>query len=415
MVECTGQLIATGSHNYDPVFLTARHCFENKELVYWDSMEFYFGQYRPCGGISTYREAVAQYGYPLYLGSPDTAILRIEGPIITIDPQFQLIWAGWTTEDPVLDWYCTNQGYNCPDVFSYHYGSATDYMQFAIGKIFGEIDYDPTQGEMNCGTNCAFFETESDIGYLQQGSSGACFFWIKEGEPYCIGTETAGISCNYSVSKFKNFYYGAPDSIKQILDHGLPDDQYEENDKIDEAANITISCSSNEIEVDNLIVKNSDEDWYRIHIPPQCRLQIKTDFLNSYGDIDIYLFDENFVPITSSQSSFNNYEFIDFENTSNTETCVYLEVWSGDFYQEYDMKLIGKPINAQYSIGDVSGDNSVNIIDALFVARFAVGLPVSNFNADAADVNCDGQINIVDALFIARKAVGLSVNGWCGE
>jgi len=66
-------------------------------------------------------------------------------------------------------------------------------------------------------------------------------------------------------------------------------------------------------------------------------------------------------------------------------------------------------------LGDVTGDGNVNIVDALFVARHAVGLPVSNFNTDAADVNCDGQINIVDALFIARKAVGLSVNGWCGD
>ena len=64
--------------------------------------------------------------------------------------------------------------------------------------------------------------------------------------------------------------------------------------------------------------------------------------------------------------------------------------------------------------GDVNGDGQINIVDALLTARYAVGLPVSNFNTDAADVNCDGDINIVDALFIARKAVGLPVPGWCG-
>ena len=66
-------------------------------------------------------------------------------------------------------------------------------------------------------------------------------------------------------------------------------------------------------------------------------------------------------------------------------------------------------------IGDATGDGDVNIIDALFVARHVVGLPVNNFNEDAVDVNCDGQINIVDALFIARKAVSLPVTDWCGE
>ncbi len=63
--------------------------------------------------------------------------------------------------------------------------------------------------------------------------------------------------------------------------------------------------------------------------------------------------------------------------------------------------------------GDVSGDGRLDIVDALFVARYALNLPVNNFNADEADVNCDGNVNIVDALLIARKALGLSVHGWC--
>ncbi len=67
------------------------------------------------------------------------------------------------------------------------------------------------------------------------------------------------------------------------------------------------------------------------------------------------------------------------------------------------------------NLGDVSGDGQINIVDALFVARYAVKLSVSNFNAKVADVNCDNQINIVDALLIARKAVKLPVSGWCAS
>jgi len=67
------------------------------------------------------------------------------------------------------------------------------------------------------------------------------------------------------------------------------------------------------------------------------------------------------------------------------------------------------------ALGDPDRNGSVNIIDALFVARSAAGLSVGTFVSDAADVNCDGTVNIVDALFIARKAAGLLVSGWCGE
>ncbi len=63
--------------------------------------------------------------------------------------------------------------------------------------------------------------------------------------------------------------------------------------------------------------------------------------------------------------------------------------------------------------GDVSEDGTLNIVDALFIARYAVNLPVDDFNEDAADVDCNGHVDIVDALFVARKAVGLTVQGWC--
>ena len=59
------------------------------------------------------------------------------------------------------------------------------------------------------------------------------------------------------------------------------------------------------------------------------------------------------------------------------------------------------------SLGDVNEDNSINIIDALLVAQFYVGLNPSGFIQANADVNNDGQITIVDALLIAQYYVGL--------
>ena len=62
--------------------------------------------------------------------------------------------------------------------------------------------------------------------------------------------------------------------------------------------------------------------------------------------------------------------------------------------------------------GDVNGDGTVTIVDALQVAQYSVGLNVPGFNVAAADANCDGSVNIVDALIIAQYFVGL-INRFC--
>jgi endoglucanase len=63
--------------------------------------------------------------------------------------------------------------------------------------------------------------------------------------------------------------------------------------------------------------------------------------------------------------------------------------------------------------GDVNGDGSVTIVDALLVAQYYVGLTPANFNPAAADVNCSGSIDIVDALRIAQFYVGLIASLSC--
>ncbi len=58
--------------------------------------------------------------------------------------------------------------------------------------------------------------------------------------------------------------------------------------------------------------------------------------------------------------------------------------------------------------GDVNGDGNVNIVDALFIAQYTVGLrTLTSTQIAAADVDCNGNVNIVDALFIAQHTVGL--------
>ncbi|MBN1697244.1 MAG: glycoside hydrolase family 9 protein [Spirochaetales bacterium] len=56
--------------------------------------------------------------------------------------------------------------------------------------------------------------------------------------------------------------------------------------------------------------------------------------------------------------------------------------------------------------GDVNGDGTINIVDALLIAQYYVGLEPAGFNPDAGDTNQDGNINIVDALRVAQYYVG---------
>lgn len=52
-------------------------------------------------------------------------------------------------------------------------------------------------------------------------------------------------------------------------------------------------------------------------------------------------------------------------------------------------------------LGDVDSSSTVNIIDALLVAQYYVGLNPDNFNLAAGDVDCNNSVTIGDALLIA--------------
>ena len=58
-------------------------------------------------------------------------------------------------------------------------------------------------------------------------------------------------------------------------------------------------------------------------------------------------------------------------------------------------------------IGDTNRDGDINIIDALLVSQYYVGLEPSPFYEIDADVDCNDKIDITDALRIAQYYVNL--------
>ncbi len=63
--------------------------------------------------------------------------------------------------------------------------------------------------------------------------------------------------------------------------------------------------------------------------------------------------------------------------------------------------------------GDVNNDKKADIVDALLITQYYVGIN-ANINIQSADLNCSGSIDIIDALLIARAYVGMSqINCHC--
>ncbi len=61
-------------------------------------------------------------------------------------------------------------------------------------------------------------------------------------------------------------------------------------------------------------------------------------------------------------------------------------------------------------LGNVNSDQVVDIVDALLVAQYYVGITPAVFYTTHADANMNGTIDIIDALLIARYYVGLIDN-----
>jgi endoglucanase len=59
------------------------------------------------------------------------------------------------------------------------------------------------------------------------------------------------------------------------------------------------------------------------------------------------------------------------------------------------------------ALGDVNNSGSIDIVDALLIAQYYVGITPVTFYQNAADTNGDGSISIVDALLIAQYYVGI--------
>ena len=103
-------------------------------------------------------------------------------------------------------------------------------------------------------------------------------------------------------------------------------------------------------------------------------------------------------------------------STSNEQNPVHTYSTSGTYYVTLDVSDQYDALGLQYwenislngasdcnsSLGDVTGDATLNILDIVQVANYILGVNTPEF-ACAADFNLDGNINILDIVQIANS------------
>lgn len=83
-----------------------------------------------------------------------------------------------------------------------------------------------------------------------------------------------------------------------------------------------------------------------------------------------------------------------------------------------DMRLVYAPgdivrftledvnINDPTTLGDVNGDATIDLTDAIMIVYYSLGQKQAGFNEVLADVNNDGNIDLTDAITVVYKSLG---------
>lgn len=287
--QCSGSLLATTTNDQTPYFLTANHCIDsnavaNTAVVQWRFEKPLCGSPTPTmGPVSNICSLVTTFF------SSDTTLLMVEGAVPNLTGP-GVYWAGWTNAQPPSE---------TAAACLHHPGGSWMRLSFA-----NKLD------TPNCfGSGLNFILSDWTSGVTQPGSSGSGFFRVDTQQLF--GTLTCGFSScetptnDDSFGRFdRAFSAGA---FSNFLNAGS-DDNFENNDVCANAALIAQGTFN------NLVVKNLDEDWYRITIPSTGQLNVNLTFANASGDIDMQLFQGCAGPMVAEVITSNSNESLSYIN-----------------------------------------------------------------------------------------------------
>ncbi len=306
--NCSGTLLAAQNDDNTPYFLTSAHCVNNENEA--DSLECtWFYQRATCGGgwmttqTSNDAEVLDTGGYA------DWSLLMIKGALPA-----GVFWSGWTTGGVSSGTWSV--AVHHPGGYEKRYSRG---QRFYFSSEYHGLEWDVSGGvaQIYYGTSGSGIFRESD--QLLYGNAS----WV-DGTPGCDHMNT-------------NAYYGRFDAyysnISGLLAAGS-DDALEQNDTCAGARPTSIGSWS------DLVVKNTDEDWYALTLDDGDQLDADFTFTHAYGDIDVELYDGCGGSVVASADTGTNNESLTYTNNSGGQATYYLRVFLySDTRNTYDMDI----------------------------------------------------------------------------
>ena len=99
----------------------------------------------------------------------------------------------------------------------------------------------------------------------------------------------------------------------------------------------------------------SDVDWFKFQTASAGETTIDLNFLHKNGDLDVKLYDQNYVSVASSESGYDDESIVFTSNVSDTYT---LQVYGFNTATNQDYDLSIKPVTSEDSSSDTSDDSS---------------------------------------------------------
>lgn len=320
---CSGALLNDVDDNtFAGYFLTANHCIDS-QTVATSVTAYWFYQTTSCGGslpsLSTRprsNRAILLATSSRFLGGNDSTLLRFEN-----DPSDEQGFAAWTTDSPN----------NNQTVIGIHHPGGS-YKRYSMGRV--------TQQQPICGSLplTRYLYNDWDVGTTEPGSSGSPLFnenFEVVGQLFGIcffqGTEPGCDNPSDYNNLFGRFSFTFP-LISSFLTSVTPDDAFEDNDSIAQAA--PLGEGFYELRLVDF------DDYFQVTVPDGTTITVTTTSSTVDMDLDLWLRDSS-GSVISSSLGLSSIKTVSADVASGTYIiqAEKSKGWGGDYTLDLDIVL----------------------------------------------------------------------------